>query len=145
MSSIRVERLDHVSIDVTDVQRAKRFYCDLLGLPEIPRPESFDFPGAWLETGSSVLHLVGRPTPDALGTRHICFWVSDLKVAAEAVAAAGFIVVNDGRGTIPGIERFYTADPDGNRVEIQAKQTDFRIPRSQNIDSVFWTGSQTNK
>ncbi|HEV7687059.1 MAG TPA: VOC family protein, partial [Acidimicrobiia bacterium] len=43
---LTVERLDHVSIIVTDVERAKRFYAQVLGLAEIPRPQSFDFPGA---------------------------------------------------------------------------------------------------
>ncbi len=113
--------MDHVAIDVTDMQRARAFYVGLLGLREVPRPASFDFPGAWFETGSAVLHIVSRPHRDAEGHRHICFVVADLKVAAQAVGAAGFPVTNDGRGTIPGIERFYTVDPDGNRIEIQCK------------------------
>lgn len=137
MANFRVERMDHVAIDVTDVERARAFYAGVLGLHEIPRPASFDFPGAWYETGSAVLHIVGRPEPDAWGRRHICFWVSDLKAASEAVAAAGLPVVNDGRGTIPGVERFYTTDPDGNRIEVQAKQGDFRVPKSVNVDSEF--------
>jgi glyoxylase I family protein len=120
MSTIRVERLDHVALDVTDMTAARAFYAGVLGLREIPRPESFDFPGAWFETGSSVLHIVSRGERDAIGRRHICFFVGSLKDAAAAMREAGFPVTDDGRGTIPGIERFYTADPDGNRVEIQA-------------------------
>ncbi len=113
--------MDHVAIDVTDMAQARGFYAGLLGLREIPRPESFDFPGAWFETGSAVLHVVSRPHRDADGRRHLCFMVTDLKEAADAVRAAGFPVTNDGRGTIPGIERFYTVDPDGNRIEIQCE------------------------
>jgi len=120
MTRIHVERLDHVAIDVTDMQRARAFYSGLLGLKEIPRPASFDFPGAWFETGSAVLHIVSRPKRDAEGRRHLCFWVTDLAAAAEVLQSAGFEINNDGRGTIPGVARFYTADPDGNRIEIQS-------------------------
>lgn len=120
MAMIRVERLDHVAVDVTDMTAARGFYAGVLGLREIPRPDSFDFPGAWFEIGPASLHIVSRGQRDAIGRRHICFVVSNLKDAEEAVRAAGFPVTHDGRGTIPGIERFYTTDPDGNRVEIQA-------------------------
>jgi glyoxylase I family protein len=120
MPTIRVKRMDHVAVDVTDMAATRAFYAGLLGLREIPRPQSFDFPGAWFETGSAVLHVVSRGQRDAIGRRHICFFVGNLKDAADAMRAAGFPVTDDGRGTIPGIERFYTVDPDGNRVEIQA-------------------------
>jgi glyoxylase I family protein len=121
MARIRVERLDHVAIDVTDMDRTRAFYVGLLGLREIPRPASFDFPGAWFETGSAVLHVVSREKIDAEGRRHVCFLVTNLKDAADAMRLAGFPVTNDGHGTIPGIERFYTVDPDGNRIEIQCQ------------------------
>ena len=45
MAAIKVERMDHVAIDVTDMDRARAFYVGLLGLREIARPASFDFPG----------------------------------------------------------------------------------------------------
>ena len=41
-------RLDHGGLLVSDVERAVRFYTDALGLTEIPRPPTFDTPGAWL-------------------------------------------------------------------------------------------------
>src|SRR5580658_2634596 len=101
MMRIHVERMDHVAIDVTDMEQARAFYAGVLGLREIPRPPSFDFPGAWFETGSAVLHIVSRPQRDAEGRRHLCFWVTDLPAAAQTLRAAGFDVNNDGRGTIP--------------------------------------------
>ena len=63
-----------------------------------------------------------EPHRDTDGRRHLCFFVTDLKGAMEAMRSAGFPITDDGRGTIPGIERFYIMDPDGNRIEIQAKQ-----------------------
>ncbi len=122
MPDFRVERLDHVAVDVTDVGRSRAFYVGVLGLGEIPRPASSDFPGAWFDTGCGVIHIVVRDEPDTPGKRHLCLWVSDLVAAEQAVKTAGFEVRYDGRGSIPGVVRFYTNDPDGNRIEIQAPQ-----------------------
>src|SRR4028119_1943628 len=66
MDELTVERLDHVSIIVTDVDRARAFYAGVLGLAEVPRPASFDFPGAWVRVGPGGVHLLGaRERADA--------------------------------------------------------------------------------
>ena len=117
-----VERLDHVSIIVTDVDRARAFYAGILGLPEIPRPKSFDFPGAWFQVGPEVIHLLGQDAPDARGRRHFCLWVKDVHAAARYLAAKGLPVRWDQKYKIDGIDRFFTDDPDGNRVEFQGTQ-----------------------
>ena len=44
-------RLDHGSLLVSDVERSVRFYTGALGLIEVPRPPTFDTPGAWLQVG----------------------------------------------------------------------------------------------
>jgi glyoxylase I family protein len=119
MASFTVNRLDHIAVDVADVDRSRAFYAGVLGIREIARPKSFDFPGAWFDTGNGVIHIVAREKPDVPRKPHMCLWVSDLESAARAVAEAGFQVRYDGRGTIPGVVRFYTDDPDGNRIEIQ--------------------------
>ena len=119
MDQLRVERLDHVSIIVTDVDRARAFYAGVLGLTEIPRPKSFDFPGAWFQVGPEVIHLLGAPTPDVKGRRHFCLDVSDVHSAARYLEARGLPVRWDTKYKIEGIDRFFTDDPDGNRVEIQ--------------------------
>jgi len=52
-----IEALHHVSIPVADLERAKQFYNEILGLTEITRPP-FDFPGAWYQEGDRQLHLI---------------------------------------------------------------------------------------
>jgi extradiol dioxygenase family protein len=47
----------HVAIGVGDLDEARAFYCGLLGLAELPRPE-FGVPGLWLRAGGSMLHIV---------------------------------------------------------------------------------------
>jgi glyoxylase I family protein len=117
---VRVKRLDHVTVNVTDVDRAKAFYGGLLGLSEVPRPASFTFGGAWYAIGPGpvTLHLVQQREADPPASRHVCVWAADVREAARVVEAAGFPVRWD-RTKIPGVDRFFTDDPDGNRIEIQ--------------------------
>ena len=118
---LRVEHIDHVTVNITDVARAKHFYGEILGLEEVARPPSFDFPGAWYRLGSALIHLVGKPQADPLSSRHFCLWVADIGEAFGSIEAAGFEARWDTR-KIPGIDRFFTRDPDGNRVEFQGRE-----------------------
>jgi catechol 2,3-dioxygenase-like lactoylglutathione lyase family enzyme len=119
METAGAQRIDHVAVIVTDVEQSRAFYAGVLGLREVPRPESFDFPGAWFEIGPTFLHLLGKPQPDPHGPRHFCLWVSDLRAAAARLEAARFRVEWKTNHKIPGIDRFFTHDPDGNRIEFQ--------------------------
>jgi catechol 2,3-dioxygenase-like lactoylglutathione lyase family enzyme len=51
----------HLAIAVTDVDAARRFYVELLGFTELPRPD-FGVSGAWLRVGDLQLHLVETDT-----------------------------------------------------------------------------------
>ena len=54
---INVGRLDHYNVSTRNLGATVRFYEDVLGFVNGPRPE-FDFPGAWLySAGQPVLHL----------------------------------------------------------------------------------------
>jgi len=122
MNHIGATRIDHVAIDITDVNRAKAFYGGLLGLQEIPRPTSFTFGGAWYQIGPEVLHLVAREQKFEEAPHHFCLWVEDVKKTSEVVGKAGCQVIWDTKYKIPGIDRFFTRDPDGNRVEFQGPE-----------------------
>lgn len=117
---MRIERLVHAAVLVTDLRRAKWFYEDVLGLSEKARPE-FDFPGAWYDLGNFELHLMvtpdSLPSSDARPRRdnHIAFQVDDLEAARRALEGAGlqFRDSSSGRGSI------FVRDPDGNLIELQ--------------------------
>lgn len=123
---IVVSCLDHVAIYISEPDRARAFYGGLLGLREVPRPPTFDFPGMWYRIGSDQpggsfvdLHLVGRPGQvEPPSRKHFCLWVNDVHAASELLAAHGYPVDWD-RTKIAGIDRFFTRDPDHNRIEIQ--------------------------
>jgi glyoxylase I family protein len=116
--SIGVESFNHVTVNITDLAKAKAFYTGVLGLEEIERPASFDFPGAWYRIGAVLIHLVGRAQRDPETTQHYCLWVTDVRAAAKKIEAGGCEVKWDKR-KIEGVDRFFTRDPDGNRIEIQ--------------------------
>ena len=100
---------------------ARAFYCDVLGLKEIPKPDELAGRGGfWLEVGKRQLHIGtedvdGRPESKA----HVAYLVDDLEVARERLSNAG-VMVKDGI-QIPGCRRFEFRDPFGNRIEFLEK------------------------
>jgi catechol 2,3-dioxygenase-like lactoylglutathione lyase family enzyme len=112
----RITQLDHCSVIITDVERSRRFYGDLLGLKEIRKPRTFDFVVVWFDLGSQHLHLLLKERPDTVSPRHFA-----LRVADAATARAYFhdqAVAVQETTPIPGADRFFIFDPDGNRIEV---------------------------
>jgi catechol 2,3-dioxygenase-like lactoylglutathione lyase family enzyme len=114
-----IVRVAHVQITVSgaDVERARTFYCDLLGLREIAKPDTLkDRGGFWLEVGDSQVHVGVEASVNRLATKaHIAYLVTELDGWRTRLANAGFEIV-DGL-PIPGYDRFEFRDPFGNRVE----------------------------
>jgi glyoxylase I family protein len=114
---VTVTHIDHVSVLVTDLARARWFYGEVLGLREIPKPRTFGFVALWFDLGGGhTLHLLPKDRPDTPSPRHFCLRVTDAMAARGHFARHGVPVAET--GPIPGAERFFVADPDGNRVEI---------------------------
>src|SRR5262245_8366950 len=116
MAGIRVTQIDHVSVIITDVERSRRFYRDLLGLREIAKPHTFDFVVVWFDLGNQHLHLLLKDCPDTLSPRHFALRVAD--AAAARAYLQGHSVEVQETSPIPGADRFFIHDPDGNRIEI---------------------------
>jgi catechol 2,3-dioxygenase-like lactoylglutathione lyase family enzyme len=116
MASLSVTQIDHVSVIITDVERSRRFYRDLIGLKEIARPRTFDFVVVWFDLGNQHLHLLLKDRPDTLSPRHFALRVADVAQAREYFREHGVGI--DETTLIPGADRFFIHDPDGNRIEI---------------------------
>src|SRR5260221_12681640 len=69
---MNIRKLDHVSFLVKDVERSRRFYGQVLGLREIPRPSTVDNPGAWLtnDEHSFEVHLIGEAEAGRVAQMH---------------------------------------------------------------------------
>jgi glyoxylase I family protein len=125
-----ITTIHHVSINVTDLERARRFYSEVLGLEEIARP-AFDFAGAWYRLGDRQLHLIVHPATRALrGTTeissregHFAIAVRSYEEARARLEQAGVAIDARPRGRTPWAQIFL-ADPDGNLIELSAPRPD---------------------
>jgi len=116
MASLDVQKIDHVSVLITDVERSRRFYRDILGLREIAKPRTFDFVVVWFDLGDQQLHLLRKDQADTLSPRHFALRVPDAARARAHFRRHG--IATQETTLIPGADRFFVADPDGNRIEI---------------------------
>jgi glyoxylase I family protein len=114
----------HVSFSVADLPRSRRFYEDVLGLVEIPRPD-LGLPGVWYRAGESEVHLIARPegvdvgsAPSAINplANHQAFAIEDYEKCLERLRARGVEVLP----TSPAQGQMWIRDPDGNVIELIA-------------------------
>jgi catechol 2,3-dioxygenase-like lactoylglutathione lyase family enzyme len=112
--------IHHVQITVRpdDVERAKEFYCNVLDLREIVKPDALISRGGfWLEVGNLQVHVGVENGIDRLATKaHIAYEVRDLGAWRLILEEQGIHVA--GGPPIPGHRRFEFRDPFGNRVEL---------------------------
>ncbi len=115
--TVRIEGIHHHSVVVSDLRRAVAFYRDVLGLQQVPTPPTFRFAVAWFSLGDGQqIHLLWAPEAEGRGQRHIALHTADTAAARERLRALGCAV--EETTPIPGADRFFTEDPDGNRIEL---------------------------
>lgn len=125
-----ITSLDHVQLAIPPGQedQARAFYGSLLGLREVAKPSSLAARGGcWFAIGRITVHL--GVTQDFVPARkaHPAFTVTHLDELRERLASAGYEVIED--TAVPGVHRFYTSDPFGNRLEfIQDGQGFSQLP-----------------
>jgi catechol 2,3-dioxygenase-like lactoylglutathione lyase family enzyme len=116
----RIVGLDHVQITVPRdaEEEARHFYSDLLGLPEIPKPEPLQARGGlWLQAGDRQIHIGTEDGAARRATKaHVAYRVTGLAAWRERLAREGITV--EEAIPIPGCRRFEFRDPFGNRVEM---------------------------
>ena len=113
---VHLSGLHHVSIVVSDIDRARDFYSNVLGLREIARPATFDFFVVWYDLGGQHSHLIPRDQAETASPRHFALHVGDAKAARAHFEKKG--VPTRETTPIPGCDRFFIHDPDGNLIEI---------------------------
>lgn len=116
--------LHHVAVCVTDLERARRFYTDVLGLTEVDRPR-LNVEGVWYGLGGGQLHLIVHPPTRTLrGTReidiadgHLALRVRDYDAALARLRAHGVELLERPDNATPW-KQIYLTDPDGNVIEL---------------------------
>src|SRR5690348_15639204 len=97
---------------------AKHFYGIVMGMTEVPKPESSrGRGGAWYQLGPVQLHLSLEDGLSEISKRHVCYTINNLDDAEQRFREAGVEIIPDDLPT-PGWRRFYVRDPGGNRLEI---------------------------
>jgi catechol 2,3-dioxygenase-like lactoylglutathione lyase family enzyme len=112
---------DHVQVAMPAGREgaARTFYGQLLGMTELVKPPVLAARGGcWFASGAAVLHLGVEASFTPARKAHPALLVEDLDVLASRLTAAGYECI-PADGEIPGIHRFHTHDPFGNRVEFQ--------------------------
>ena len=120
-----VKSLDHCSLIVANTSKALEFYEGILDLEvDISRPD-IGYPGAWLQVGSSQIHLLEVPDPYAQAVRpehggrdnHVALQVSDLENIIRRLQAAGIAYSKSKSGRMA----LFCRDYDGNTIELVEK------------------------
>lgn len=119
--------IHHVAIIVSDYQKARHFYVDLLGLPIIRenfRPERQDYKldlqlnGAELEI-FAVNNLPKRPSfPEAAGLRHLAFKTTEIEAIVAYLVSHGVKCEPLRTDDFTGEKMTFFFDPDGLPLEL---------------------------
>jgi glyoxylase I family protein len=131
---VEILELHHVNIVVKDVAASKRFYCDMLGLTDIPRPADLTIVGAWLDIGGAQIHLIqedfathapgdlsqavaGQPGVDLGSSRHFCLVIGDTDRLVAALKTHDHPIAFGPIERFGGLIQTYCYDPDGHLIE----------------------------
>lgn len=120
----KIAQLLHVSLLVSDLERARAFYEGVLGLVPSPARPQMDFAGVWYDIGPAQLHLLVLPSPDPVEgrpehggrDRHTALAVEDWDALRLELDRSGiaYSLSRSGRRAL------FVRDPDGNALELVA-------------------------
>jgi extradiol dioxygenase family protein len=115
-----IESIDHVQLaaPVGCEEEARRFFGQVCGLEELPKPEPLaGRGGVWFRCGPQQLHVGIEQEFSPSRKAHPAFRLgsqAELQALAERI---GEVRWDD---ELAGHERFYASDPFGNRLEFLA-------------------------
>jgi catechol 2,3-dioxygenase-like lactoylglutathione lyase family enzyme len=120
---VRVIGLDHIVLNVADVERSLEWYCTVLGLDGVRvdqwRRGEVLFPSVRIDATTIIDLLAGERT--GANVDHVCLVIEPTDLEA-LVASDGFEVVG-GPALLFGARgegrSVYVHDPDGNVVELR--------------------------
>lgn len=121
--------LDHLQLAMPAGREAeaRAFYGELLGLTELEKPPNLRVRGGvWFALGSQQLHLGVEKDFHPARKAHPAFLVNDLGGLRTRLAQHGYAPYED--EPLAGYQRFYVADPFGNRLELMEHDPEERPP-----------------
>ena len=112
--------IDHVQVagPLGCEPEARAFYGGILGMEELPKPDSLrERGGCWFRAGAQELHVGVEAEFAPARKAHPGLIVSDLRAIRARLAEADVLYEED--VAIEGIERLFVDDPFGNRLEVR--------------------------
>jgi len=116
---MQFSRIQHCSLVVQSLERAATFYRDVLGLTEIEIPSTFKPAGLrvrWFRLGSQQIHILLGTENQPLSQQHMALQVDDAQAARLWMKEQSIDI--EEAVLIPGADRFFLRDLDGNLIEI---------------------------
>lgn len=124
--------LQHCSLVVTDLEKSRQFYGQVLGMRSIEPPDTLS-DLAWFESAGTEIHLIpqvayhkGPSIPhseeairDGADT-HLAFAIASVDAALSHLAAHNVEVLCGPRPRGDGPQQLYIRDPDGYLIELFA-------------------------
>lgn len=134
---IEISGLHHISLPVTNLDRSKAFYRDVLGLKEIERP-AFEFAGAWYGVGDRQLHLIvhDKPTLRTHGIDshdvHFAMRVTSYPETVAFLKSLGYSTeardaakkLRENQWGKAGFPQLFILDPDRHVIELNAERVE---------------------
>lgn len=139
-------RIGHVHLKVADLERALKFYCEVLGFELQQR---FGSQAAFVSAGGYHHHIGlntweskggSPPPPGTTGLYHVAILYPTRVLLADAlrrVLAAGIEL--DGASDHGVSEALYLRDPDGNGVELYWDRPHEQWPRTESGELAMYT------
>ena len=115
--------LHHSSLLSSNLESAKHFYVDVLGLPLDESRPDMGFDGLWFDMGAGrQIHLLRLPNPEAGidrpehggRDRHVALLTDHLEAVASKLEQHGVTYSRSKSGRAA----LFCRDPDGNAIEI---------------------------
>ncbi len=116
--NINFKKLNHIQICIPkgEEEKGRKFYCGILGLNEIEKPENLKRNGGfWLKMANIQLHI-GTEIIEGKSKRHPAFEIDNLIEVKKYLTDNGVVIKEDDK--IPGINRFSFFDYWDNRIEL---------------------------
>jgi glyoxylase I family protein len=136
---MEITTFHHIALTVTDIERSRTFYREILSLEEIPRP-AFTFPVAWFQLGDFrqvhlIVHSHATFREKPLDTRdvHFAVRVPSYRAAVEFLRAKGYREDADPNDPYymllqlhptAGYPQIYICDPDRHVIEVNSERLD---------------------
>jgi catechol 2,3-dioxygenase-like lactoylglutathione lyase family enzyme len=126
---LKISALDHIVLNVADVERSLAFYSDTLGLPaervDAWRRGELRFPSVRVNE-ATIIDLVKaseRAAEEALNLAHFCLVTDDDLAAVAQELELASIPIERGPGMRSGARgnalSIYFRDPDNNLIELR--------------------------